>query len=118
MDPRYEINDKELKSIMTKNGKYFTFLFSFSKRSRIYIKRYEVSKKLLQNGLLSISVFSILSFFGFGIFGVFGGGSPDTVSFAGVLPNKIQSKFAADNGVKDAIDYSRPDASTDFARNA
>jgi murein DD-endopeptidase MepM/ murein hydrolase activator NlpD len=118
MDPRYEINDKELKSIMTKNGKYFTFLFSFSKKSRIYIKRFEVSKKLLQNGLLSISVFGILSFFGVGIFGVFGGSSAEGMSLAGVLPTRVQTTFSAAVPARDAIDYSRPDVSIDYSRNA
>lgn len=105
---------------MSKNGKYFTFLFSHSTRSRVYIKRFEISKKLLQNGTLSISVFSALSFFGFGIFGVFGVDSFDNVSLAGVLPNpvQVQSKLALDTSVRDAIDYSRPDITPDYARNA
>jgi murein DD-endopeptidase MepM/ murein hydrolase activator NlpD len=116
--PLAEINDKELKSIMTKNGKYFTFLFSFSKKSRIYIKRFEVSKRLLQNGLLSISVFGLLSFFGFGIFGVFGSNSLDGVNLAGVIPTQVQATFSAQTPVKDGIDYSRPDVSADYSRNA
>lgn len=103
---------------MTKNGKYFTFLFSHSTKSRIYIKRFEISKRLLQNGLLSISVFIALSFFGFGIFGVFGGNSFNTVSFAGVLSNPVQAKLSINRAVNDTIDYSRPDASIDYARNA
>jgi murein DD-endopeptidase MepM/ murein hydrolase activator NlpD len=109
---------KELKSTMTKNGKFFTFLFTVPTKSRIYIKRIEISRSLVQNGLLGclflIGIFS----FGYGIYGVFGGfdfiNTETFAASASPIPNKLSVNISQ----KDTIDYSRPQASADFVFNA
>lgn len=58
---------------MQNNGKAFTFLFSHSSKSRIYIRRFEISKRLLQNSLLSLVLIFGVSAFGIAISGVYGG---------------------------------------------
>ncbi|MGQ0541073.1 MAG: M23 family metallopeptidase [Blastocatellia bacterium] len=104
---------------MTNNGKYFTFLFSRSSKSKIYIRRVQISKGLLQNGLLSIAITLFLSTFGFGIFGVFNlASSPNTELLSAIsVPalNQLSSSISIKPG---NIDYSRPAASTDFALNS
>ncbi len=117
MDSRCVINNKELKSIMQNKSKYFTFHFSQSSRSRIYIRRVQVSKKLVQNGLLSIALIIGFTTFGSGIYGVFSYADPSAISLAASLPAATQLSSAA---TKDplAYDYSRPAASSKLARNS
>src|ERR1035437_974499 len=55
---------------MQQNDKSYTFLLSHSSRSRIFIKRVEVSKGLLHFGALGIFLTLVLSGFGFGVAGV------------------------------------------------
>jgi murein DD-endopeptidase MepM/ murein hydrolase activator NlpD len=103
---------------MQSNSKVFTFLFSHSSKSKIRIRRVEVSKRLLQNGLLSLVLVFGISIFSFAIFGVFGSGSSDqNISAAFINPavNPLPAKVLAQ---PNSIDYSRPAASTDYALNS
>ncbi len=103
---------------MTNNGKYFTFLLSHSSRSKIYIRRISVSKKVLQNSLLSIVLITGISTFGIGISGVFDLNLSQTTAIASNLINPTLSTLAASPLKKKQIDYSRPDPSSLFALNS
>ncbi|CAN5636479.1 hypothetical protein BH24ACI3_BH24ACI3_12950 [soil metagenome] len=102
---------------MQNKGRYFTFHFSQTSRSRIYIRRVQVSKKLVQNGLLSIALIIGFTTFGSGIYGVFSYADPSAVSLAASIPATPQLSSAVS---KDPIsyDYSRPAASSNLARNS
>lgn len=54
---------------MQKNNKNYTFLLSHSLKNRIYIKRFEISKKVLHTTGFS-SLFLIIGFISLGIFGL------------------------------------------------
>jgi len=62
-----EIKKKELISVMQKDDKFYTFLFTRQSRSRIYIRRIEVSKKWLHTCATAVLLFGIIStgLFGF-----------------------------------------------------
>ncbi len=117
MDSRCVINNKELKSIMQQKSKYFTFHLSQTSRSRIYIRRVQVSKKLVQNGLLSIALIIGFTTFGSAIYGVFTHSDPSAITLAASIPPASQLSSAT---TKDPIsyDYSRPAASSNLARNS
>lgn len=100
---------------MTNNGKFYTFLFSHSTKSRIYIKRVEVSKKLLRSGLLSCSLIVAFTTLGIGISGVFN----LTRSGDAPIASSLISPAAAQIPVRQkSIDYSRPEAVNDFTVNS
>ncbi len=102
---------------MTNNGKYFTFLFSRSKKSRIFIKKVDVSKRLLQNGSLSIILTFAFSTFGIGIFGLTG--NTDGINLASVFFNSATTNVSAQVPIQStSIDYSRPDSFDNFAVNS
>lgn len=104
---------------MTKNGKYFTFLFSRSSRSRIYIKRVEVSKGILQNGLLGLLLFFAFTTFGVGVFGIVGNTSLGDSFSAFSVSNPVLNQLSAPVTVGPSqIDYSRPDSFDNFAVNS
>ncbi len=93
---------------MQKNDKFYTFLLSHSSRSRIYIKRIEVSKKLLHNTAFGFAAFLGVSAITAGIFG-----AGDIASFA-VKAEQAGAQLAGVQVVNAApathqqIDYSRP----------
>ena len=101
---------------MQNNGKFFTFLFSHSKKSRIYIRRVEVSKKLLQNSLLSLALIIGLSSITFGIYQAFNFSS-DTF-LASSLITTSAAQFPARPVQAESINYERPDASDAYAINS
>ncbi len=104
---------------MTNNGKYFTFLFSRTKRSKIFIKKVDVSKRLLQNGLLSFVLVFAFSIFGLGVFGVLDSSFPDGKQLASTLINPAINQLSAQVSVQNkSIDYSRPDTIDEFAVNS
>lgn len=110
---------KELYSIMTKNSKYFTFLFSRTSRSRIFIKRVEVSKGLLQNGLLGLVLVFSFTAFGIGVFGVISNSSFSNTFLASSFSNPALNQISAQVPVQTSqIDYSRPDSFDNFAPNS
>jgi len=112
-------SSKELYSIMTNNGKYFTFLFSRSTRHRILIKKVDVSKRFLQNGLLSIALIFAISTFSVGIFGVVNNSFSFSSNIASTVLNPALNQLSAQVPIKDTpIDYSRPDSFDNFTANS
>jgi murein DD-endopeptidase MepM/ murein hydrolase activator NlpD len=112
-------SSKELYSIMTNNGKYFTFLFSRSTRHRILIRKVDVSKRLLQNGLLSIALIFAISTFSVGIFGVVNNSFLFSSNIASTVLNPALNQLSAQVPIKDTpIDYSRPESFDNFTANS
>ena len=101
---------------MQKNNKNYKFLLSHTTKSKIYIRRIEVSKKLLNS---SVAIF-ILSF-GIVSLGIVGfnrtnvlakSENPATIETAAVIPQNNQITEPK------SIDYSRPAGSENFAMNS
>lgn len=103
---------------MTKNGKPFTFLFKRSNRSRIFIRRVEISKKRIQNGALVFSAFIFLSLFVAGLYGVVWGGFVSNLELASAPANPAAAQIASNPIQRKQIDYSRPSESDEFSFNA
>ncbi len=103
---------------MQRSGKFFTFLFSRSSKSKIYIRRVEVSKSLLQNGLLSLALIIGVTSFGAGIFGVFNFDFSQAPTFASAIDTRTLSHISLKPGQVKTIDYSRPEESDIYARNS
>src|SRR4030095_4308541 len=104
---------------MTNNGKYFTFLFSRSSRYRIFIKKVDVSKRLLQNGLLGIALIFAISTFSVGIFGVIHNSFSFGANVTSAVLTPALNQLSAQVPIKDTpIDYSRPDSFDDFTANS
>ncbi|MCA1590572.1 MAG: M23 family metallopeptidase [Acidobacteria bacterium] len=104
---------------MTKNGNFFTLLFSRSTKSRIYIKRVDVSRSFVQNGLLGITLLVGVSVFGIGLSGVFGGSLSQGFEVAAKVANPAASQLSSSTPSKqNAINYSRPEIAGDFVFNA
>ncbi len=104
---------------MQNSGKFFTFLFSHSRKSKIYIRRVEVSKKLLQNGVLGFAFIIGITTFTAGIVGVFNnydlsGGS----DIASTFVNPALNKLTLNPNQVTTIDYSRPESADVYARNS
>jgi len=102
---------------MQNNGKFFTFLLSHSSKSRIYIRKVEVSKRLLQNSLLSIALITGISVLGLSFYGVFNFSESDAV-IASNLIKPATTQLSAAKTQNNSIDYSRPDASSSYALNS
>ena len=103
---------------MTKNGKPFTFLIKRSNRSKIFIRRVEISNKKIQNGAIAFSALLFLSFFAGGLYGVINGGFISNVELASVPANPAAAQVASNPVQRKDIDYSRPDESDEFSFNA
>jgi murein DD-endopeptidase MepM/ murein hydrolase activator NlpD len=103
---------------MTKNGKFFTFLFRKSSSSRIYIRRVDVPKRFTQNVVLCSAFFVFASSLGGGLYGMLSSVISRNIDLASTLANPALTQLSANNPVKQTIDYSRPDASDDFSMNS
>ncbi len=103
---------------MQSSSKFFTFLFSHSSKSKIYIRRLEVSKKLLQNSFLSLALIIGISSFGAGIVGVFNLDLSEATAIASNLETQTLNQLSLNPNQIKTIDYSRPDASDVYARNS
>lgn len=105
---------------MQKNDKSYTFLLSHSTRSRIFIKRVEVSKKLLRNTSFSLGILFLLSFVSLGAYGLIN--SSHLIQASAVAARKthiLQNQATLNAPAKpDSFDYSRPGDSDDFAFNS
>ena len=99
---------------MQNNKKNYTFLLSHSRKSNIYIRRIEVSKKLLHS---SIAIF-ILSF-GLVSLGVIGLTRTNVLAKTDAAGNET-AQIPQNNQPAEpkTIDYSRPPASENFAMNS
>ncbi len=105
---------------MQKNDKSYTFLLSHSKKSNIYIRRVEVSKKLLRSTSFTFGIFFILSFVSLGVYGVVNYSDLTHSSSVAVRTNGLfQTRLSSDISSKpNSIDYSRPDDSDEFTANS
>ena len=103
---------------MQSSGKFFTFLFSNSTKSKIYIRKVEVSRKLLQNGLLSLAIIIGVTSFGAGIVGVFNLDLSKATTLASTLPAPALNQLSLNPTQVKAFDYSRPDSADVYARNS
>ena len=103
---------------MQSSGKFFTFLFSRSTKSKIYIRKVEVSKKLLQNSLLSLAFIIGVTSLGAGIVGVFNLDLSKASTLASTLPAPALNQLSLSPTQVKAFDYSRPDSADVYARNS
>lgn len=103
---------------MHSSSKFFTFLFSHSSKSKFYIRRVEVSKKLLQNGFLSLALIVGITSFGVGIAGVFTLDLSQPSILASTLEKQTLNQLALNPNQINNIDYSRPDVPDVYARNS
>lgn len=102
---------------MTKGGKFFTFLFKQSSKNRIRIRRVEVPKRFVQNGILFSAFFIFASLLGGGIYGIVASPFFANIDVASTIANPALSQISLKTqGAR--IDYSRPDASDDFSMNS
>lgn len=102
---------------MQKNNKNYKFLLSHTTKSKIYIRRIEVSKKLLHSGIaISLLSFGIVSL---GVVGVLKTNvlakseTPATIETAAIISPNDQTITEPKS-----IDYSRPAGSENFAMNS
>lgn len=104
---------------MQKDTRFFSFLFSHNSKDRIYIRRLQISKKVVQNGFLSVAIILGISTLAFGISGVLNFSLPAAGDIASMLPEQAVPQTAAQVpvGLKN-IDYSRPASSDDLALNS
>ena len=113
---------KELTSIMQENDKSYTFLLKHSFKSRIFIKRVEVSKKLLRNSLFSFAIFIGLFAVGAGVSGIVNNsGSIDkyfALTFGSEVEAQTKATLTAQNTLPGSINYSRPADSKNVAFNS
>ena len=89
---------------MQKNTRFFTFQFSYSRKNQIRIRRFEISRKLLQTGSISIFLVAVFSTFGVGLHGLI-----RSTAFASTVGNtSLSPHLAATSFSQDTYDYSRP----------
>ncbi|HSI88356.1 MAG TPA: M23 family metallopeptidase [Pyrinomonadaceae bacterium] len=100
---------------MQKDSRFFSFLFSNKSSSRIYIRRVHVSKKLVQNGFLSLAILLGLSALGAGVAGV-SSLSTSNLDLASAAPVSQTAKVRPTSAL--SIDYSRPAESSRMALNS
>ena len=103
---------------MQNSSKFFTFLFSHSSKSKIYIRRVEVSKTLLQNSVLSLAFIIGVTAFGAGIFGVFNLDLSEASVLASTIEKQTVNQLSLNPNQVNTIDYSRPDVTDVYARNS
>lgn len=102
---------------MQKNDKSYTFLLSHSKKSKIYIRRIEISRKSFQNVTYSLGLLFLLSFVSLGVYGV-AHYSGFTSSSLTSRTDAFQTQLSAGPSQPKTIDYSRPDEFDEFTANS
>lgn len=103
---------------MQKKAKHFTFLYSRTTNNTIKIRRVRVSKKILQNGLLGIALVAGISTFASGVYGVLSSSDLSSVDMAMTTAAPLRDKVQNAPVQPASIDYSRPAASNELARNS
>lgn len=106
---------------MTKNGKYFTFLFSRSNsnKDRIFIKKVEVPRRVLQNSLLGLMLFASFTALGVGILATIDGRFDLSAFVSSFSDDSPATQLTAQVPVTSKqLDYSRPDGADEFALNS
>lgn len=100
---------------MQKNVRFFTFLFSYSTKKSIKIRRIEVSKTLVGSVSISVFLIAVVATLGLGLHGLIQSTtlarSVDSSSLAG-------QPAAAPFDQQSRLDYSRPEASEAIAVNS
>jgi murein DD-endopeptidase MepM/ murein hydrolase activator NlpD len=91
---------------MQNSGKFYTFFLTRSNKTRIFIRRVEISKKLVKNSLLSAAFITVFSLFTVGAAGVYNYALSNNSNLASVNP-ALNTLSAQDT----TIDYSRPEDS-------
>lgn len=102
---------------MTKDGKFFTFLFKQSSKNRIRIRKVEVPKHLIQNGILLTAFFVFASLVGGSIYGIVSRSVEGGVKLASLPANPVLNQVSVKVQAAE-IDYSRPEASGDYEYNS
>lgn len=102
---------------MLENDKSYTFLLSHSRKSKIYIRKIEISRRFIQNITYGTGLLFLLSFVSLGVYGV--------AHFTGFTQS---SSMAGNSGLFQAqhsvpvkpqsIDYSSPDDIDEFTANS
>jgi len=100
---------------MQKNSRFFTFQFSYSKSNSIKIRRFQISRRLLQTGSISLFLIAVFGTFGVGLHGLI-----NSTAFASpIQDNSLPAQFAAASKI-DALRYegSKPAVSEAMAVNS
>ncbi len=100
---------------MQKNDKCYTFLLSHSTRSKIRIRRVNVSKRLLHYTTFSIFILTLFSGLGIGVAGLF-----KNTDLSQTNNNPLLNNLAAVTTKKntDQIDYSHPKTADAYSINS
>lgn len=104
---------------MQNNDKFYTFLLTHSSKTKIYIRRIEVSKRLLHSGIVgSIVMIGVAALAVTGVLtNGFKAGSP-TVLAMNESPAPQAPAAALTNQGPDSIDYSRPVSADNYSFNS
>ena len=92
---------------MQKNTRFFTFQFSYSSKNKIKIRRFEVSRRLVQTSSISIFLIVVFSTFGVGLHGLI----RDTALASSFDNPTLAPQLAAASFSQETFDYPRPTAS-------
>ena len=87
---------------MLKNSRFLTFQFSYSIKNQIRIRRFEVSRKLVQTGSISIFLVAVFSTFGVGLHGLI-----KSTAFASSFDTNAFSPQLAASFTKESYKYSQ-----------
>ena len=100
---------------MQKNDKSYAFLLSHSSKSRIYVRRVAVSKRLVHFGSLGTFLFIGITTLGLGI----GKIVSDPAFAASIAKTSVVTKVAAESINKaETIEYSQPAEAADYSFNS
>ena len=102
---------------MQKDNRYYTFLLSHTTKEKIFIRRLEISKKLLHTSVASLIL--CLGLTSLGIFGFLQSNPNNFTVFAAENTATLQQPIPVEPiRERKAIDYSRPQSRDDFALNS
>lgn len=94
---------------MQNKSRSFTFLISHSNKASIFIHRFEISKKLIQNSSLIAVLILGISFFAIGLSGVFSSSIASGPQLAGAVIEPAAGQLSTTAYAQpNAINYSRP----------
>ena len=91
---------------MLKNSRFLTFQFSYSRKNKIKIRRFEVSRKLVQTSSISIFIIVVFSTFGVGLHGLI----RSTALASTIGNNSLSPALASASFDQQTIDFPRPTA--------